>query len=51
LYAGGGGIQSRRLWVRLAEQVEGGKVQVISVLLEVRAGGCRWDGAREVLEL
>jgi hypothetical protein len=36
--------------VRLAEKVEGGVVQGIGVLLEVRAGGHRWDGAGQVLE-
>jgi hypothetical protein len=36
--------------VRLAEKVEGRVVQVIGVLLEVRAGGCRWDDAGRVLE-
>jgi hypothetical protein len=50
LYAGGSGIQSGRLRARLAEYVEGGTAQVIGVLFEVRAGGCRWYSVGEVLE-
>jgi hypothetical protein len=50
LYAGGNGIQSCRLKVRLAEHVERGAAKVIDVLLEVRAGSGRWDCAGEVLE-
>jgi hypothetical protein len=50
LYAGGNGIQSCRWKFRLAKDEERGAVNVIGVLLEVRAGVGRWDGAGEVLE-
>jgi hypothetical protein len=50
LYAGGSGIQFGRIKVRLAEYVEEGAAKIIGVLFEVRAGGRRWVGAREVLE-
>jgi hypothetical protein len=44
LCAGGGGIQSSRLWVRLAEQVEGGGTSHRRAV-GGEAGGRRWNGA------
>jgi predicted ABC-type transport system involved in lysophospholipase L1 biosynthesis ATPase subunit len=50
LLAGGLGIQLGCVKLRLVEDLEGSAAKVLSVLLEVRAGCCRRNGAGEVLE-
>jgi hypothetical protein len=50
LYAGSNGIQSCRSKVRLDEYVETDATEVIGMLLEIKAGGGRWNCAGEVLE-